>query len=469
MPSLLRTIRLGVLAAALVGCSGAADTAERTGPTAPVTPPDTSAPAPVIPPPSGEFQTAVPTIDLNVILARPTATGITMSIMSGSARDVRVTWSPGNGDLTRRVAAGIPLHLPITGLAANQSYRYRVAAGSSVVDGVMRTARSRGQPFRFVMQADSHLDAGSSLPVYTAALGNMVSDSADFLVDLGDTFMTDKYAAYQNALAQFYAQRHYFGLVGRTTPLFMVQGNHDGEQGWQSVLAPWSATQRLRYFPGISAGDSYSGLPGAPNAYAFAWGDATFIMLDPFAATAAKPGSSGWDWTLGKAQYDWLAATLAQSTTPFTFVFLHHLVGGIGGAEARGGAEASVLYEWGGRNADGTAGFATRRAGWSRPVHDLLRQYGVTAVFHGHDHLYVQQSRDGITYQEVPQPSFARENATTSATDYGYLSGTLLGSSGHVRVSVNGTQAVVEYVRARAGAGNGDVIHRYILTPLSRQ
>ena len=102
-------------------------------------PPDTSSPAPVIPPPSGEFQTAVPTIDLNVILARPTATGITMSIMSGSARDVRVTWSPGNGDLTRRVAAGIPLHLPITGLAANQSYRYRVAAGSSVVASSIST------------------------------------------------------------------------------------------------------------------------------------------------------------------------------------------------------------------------------------------------------------------------------------------------------------------------------------------
>ena len=117
----------------------------------------------------------------------------------------------------------------------------------------------------------------------------------------------------------------------------------------------------------------------------------------------------------------------------------------------------------------GTPGLAARRAGWSRPIHDLLRQYGVTAVFHGHDHLYVQQSRDGITYQEVPQPSFARENATTSATDYGYLSGTLLGSSGHVRVSVNGAEAVVEYVRARASSGNGDVIHRYTLRPLPRQ
>ena len=69
----------------------------------------------------------------------------------------------------------------------------------------------------------------------------------------------------------------------------------------------------------------------------------------------------------------------------------------------------------------------------------------------------------------MPQPSFARENATTSATDYGYLSGTLLGSSGHVRVSVNGAQAVVEYVRARATAGNGDVAHRSTLTPVPRQ
>ena len=95
-------------------------------------------------------------------------------------------------------------------------------------------------------------------------------------------------------------------------------------------------------------------------------------------------------------------------------------------------------------------------------------QYKVSAVFHGHDHLYVHQTRDGISYQEVPQPSFARENATSSAVDYGYLSGTLLGSSGHLRITVTPTKATVEYIRSRLTAGNGDVMDRYDLLPAVR-
>ena len=78
----------------------------------------------------------------------------------------------------------------------------------------------------------------------------------------------------------------------------------------------------------------------------------------------------------------------------------------MGGAtpECRGGAEAAPFYEWGGKNADGTDGFEQNRPGWPAPIHQLLVQHRVTAVFHGHDHLYVKQDLDGIVYQEVPQP-----------------------------------------------------------------
>ena len=148
-------------------------------------------------------------------------------------------------------------------------------------------------------------------------------------------------------------------------------------------------------------------------------------------------------------------------------MFLHNLVGG-SGSEGRGGTEASRFWEWGGANADGSAGFATQRAGWAKPIHDLLVQYKVSAVFHGHDHLYVHQERDGVAYQEVPQPSFARENSIASAVDYGYLSGTLLGSSGHLRVTVSPAKATVEYVRSRLTAGNGDVVDRYDIAPARR-
>ena len=85
------------------------------------------------------------------------------------------------------------------------------------------------------------------------------------------------------------------------------------------------------------------------------------------------------------------------------------------------------------------------------PIHDLLVANHVTAVFHGHDHLFVKQDLDGIIYQEVPQPSAARANATNSAAEYGYVIWRCAGQSrpypcdGHART---GDDRVCPYVFA---------------------
>jgi aconitase A len=73
----------------------------------------------------------------------------------------------------------------------------------------------------------------------------------------------------------------------------------------------------------------------------------------------------------------------------------------------------------------------------------------VTAVFHGHDHLYARQELDGIVYQEVPQPS-ARNflSGPSLAVAYHYAAGTILSSSGHLRVNVGPDRVTVQYVRA---------------------
>jgi hypothetical protein len=90
------------------------------------------------------------------------------------------------------------------------------------------------------------------------------------------------------------------------------------------------------------------------------------------------------------------------------------------------------------------------------PIHDMLVKHGVSAVFHGHDHLYVHGQRDGIHYQCVPQPGNLAGN-TRSASHYGYASGVIHGSPGHVRVHVTPSEAKVEFVRtAMEGAAGGD-------------
>ncbi|MFM7261657.1 MAG: metallophosphoesterase family protein, partial [bacterium] len=350
-------------------------------------------------------------------------------------------------------------------------------------------------PFTFVIQADSHLDQGVTPKVYEQTLANMVAAKADFFVDLGDTFMVDKRGQdYERSEPQYDAQRYYFGLACHSMPLFMVLGNHDGEKGDVGRgIAEWSYNERVSRFPEpLIDGTMYTGSTAmndgrGANYYAFEWGDALVVVLDPFWSTTERsrgggeggggggggagggpnveklePTDASWSRTLGRAQYDWLAETLAKSRAKQKFIFIHHLVGGIGGQAARGGVESARYFEWGGDNADGSDGFAQRRADWPMPIHDLLVKNGVSAVFHGHDHLYVHSTLDGIHYQCVPQPGNLAGN-TRSAEEYGYASGTLHGSPGHLRVSMNAMgNAKVEFVRtaiagadAAAGGGGG--------------
>ena len=452
------------------------------------------------------------------ILASPTATTMTVSVRAASDRVGAIEFGR-EGETIRETTdkiamkAGVPTNFTLDGLAADRGYVYRFLWWTEEGDGPSRgeerrfhTPRAAGSAFTFVVQADSHLDQGVTPEAYAQTLANMAAARPDFLVDLGDTFMTGKRGQdFERAESQYDAQRHYFGLACDAMPLFMVLGNHDGETGSASgEIAAWSYHERTSRFPPPAIdGVMYTGATAmrdgrGANHYAFEWGDALFVVLDPFWPTAERSrgggGRSGrdvpvlgfedssWSRTLGRSQYDWLVRTLAASDAPQKFVFVHHLVGGRGGNEARGGVESATSFEWGGRNADGSEGFASRRPGWPMPIHDLLVEHGVTAVFHGHDHLYVHAMLDGIHYQCVPQPGNLGGN-TRSAAEYGYASGTILGSPGHLRISIAGdATATVEFVRTaiegeaapgserrrRGGAAaeaNGAVVDRYEIAP----
>jgi hypothetical protein len=211
---------------------------------------------------------------------------------------------------------------------------------------------------------------------------------------------------------------------------------------------------RTQYFPNPVPDDFYIGnaaldkdVGALQDYYAWEWGDALFIVLDPYWFTPPKKGANDlWNPTLGEAQYQWLKKTLETSHSKWKFVFIHQLTGGLD-KNGRGGMEAAGFYEWGGHNADGSWGFEQQRPGWATPIHSLLVANHVTAVFHGHDHLFAKQELDGIIYQEVPQPSSARPDATNSAADYGYVNGEILGSPGYLRIVVTPIQVTAGYVR----------------------
>jgi hypothetical protein len=230
----------------------------------------------------------------------------------------------------------------------------------------------------------------------------------------------------------------------------LVLGNHDGEGARRREMSAWSREQRTRYFP--SPAD-----PSKGEWYSWTWGDTLFIALDPFWATGRDSSPEDrWARTLGEDQYRWLRGTLESSKAKYKLVFIHHLVGGKDQA-ARGGVASAPYFEWGGRNLDGTYAFDEKRPGWGKPIHQLLVDTGVTAVFHGHDHLFAREELDGVVYQLVPQPGLGRNN-TRSAAEYGYTHGDVLGGAGIVRVRIAPNEAKVELVRP-----NGDVDYNYTM------
>jgi hypothetical protein len=429
----------------------------------------------------------VPAHALDLVLGRPTRDSVTLSVLTYQDAQGRIAYGTRRGELTRQSPLrqfknGEPVEIVIGSLQSNTRYFYQFRApGIESAEGTFHTQRTPGSEFTFTITADSHLDDRVSAPLYQRTLANALADAPDFNIDLGDTFMTEKHDSRANAARQYLAQRYYFGQLCHSAPLFLVLGNHDGEsprgRGSESdSLAVWSNLMRKRYFPNPTA-DSFFTANAAkhPEAgllqdyYAWQWGDALFIVLDPFWFTQKQRGQSdNWKRTLGEEQYQWLRRTLEGSKAKLKFVFIHHLVGGAT-PEGRGGAEAAPLFEWGGKNADGTDGFKQNRPGWPAPIHQLLVENRAAAVFHGHDHLYVKQDLDGIVYQEVPQPGTPGQDKPRTAAEYGYKSGVILGSPGHLRVRVSATGAAVDYVRAvlpvdeRSDRRNAAVGHAYTI------
>lgn len=420
----------------------------------------------------------------DIILSRPTSSSITISVMSNEELEGYFVYGKILSSLAKKTKTyefekGKPLHTELNLLDVNTQYYYKFffkKQGDKTTQespaGYFHTQRTASDKFVFTIQADSHLDENSSTEVYKQTLANMAADSADFLIDLGDTWMTDKYRSdFKESLKQYIAQRYYFGLIGHSTPVYLTLGNHDGEynrgknkSGEENMLS-WATATRKNYYANPVPDGFYSGSEDG-NYYTWQWGGALFIVLDPF--RYSKDQRNPWQRTLGEKQYNWLKETLQKSKESLKFVFIHNLVGGADNKGiARGGAEAARFFEWGGWNADSTNGFTANRPDWNKPVHDLLVQYKVNAVFHGHDHLFVKQELDGIVYQTLPQPGAIRYGNINSAKEYSYNSGIILNGPGYLRVTMGNGQALVEYIQTSIDSKfrNKETIFNYTILP----
>ena len=441
------------------------------------------------------------------LIGKPTDHSIAINIVPASTIEVYYQYGTSPGvysslTSTGTATANAPYEITIEGLAPNTRYyyrmQYRTSGGSWVVrnEHSFMTQRAPGNGFIFTVTSDAHATLNSTLQ---NSMQHVKNDNPDFHIDLGDTFYpasgTNSQSLVNTAYLAF-RPTAYFGAIGPSTPIFLASGNHEEEEGWNLDDTPFSIgvasiQSRKAYYPTPVPDGFYTGNSDPLAAidevtygdelredyYAWEWGDALFVVIDQFQYTPALPysptaGEGGddsptgdqWSWTLGAQQYTWLKETLENSTARYKFVFSHHMLGGIPRAISanpagyvRGGAEAAGYFEWGGKNTDGTEGFAAHRdiSKFTKPIHQLFVENGVSAYFHGHDHQYVYETRDGVVYQEVPSPSMSGSGfggIYTEGSNAVYQTIEMLGNAGHLRIAVTPTMATVDYVSSNTSS-----------------
>ena len=92
------------------------------------------------------------------------------------------------------------------------------------------------------------------------------------------------------------------------------------------------------------------------------------------------------------------------------------------------------------------------RSTWNSPIHRLLAANKVNIFFQGHDHIWVREALDGVTYQTLPEPA---DPAYAFRNDDAYTGGDKYPNSGYTRVTVSPTGIKVEYVRMWLPADEG--------------
>jgi len=357
--------------------------------------------------------------------------------------------------------------LKMSGLSADTTYHYLVQYETSDAPGewmnVSRTGqfhtqRPPGASFSFCTMADAHwgkegfeFDPGTAYGYNGQQCVQRIIEAGpfDFCVDLGDAPFLVPIHSQDDAYYFYERYRAMLQPLLERMPLYLVLGNHEHEAGYfqhgddgtisstpvGNGLGPlqyhqkWATAARKTFIPNPRADTYPEGGEGPPNYdssedwgagddpwnngpsshlgnfYAWSWGDALFIVLDPYRYTRVGQFSLPTyttEWTLGPTQMQWLQDTLANSTARWKFILCHHLVGGgqIGGKGKYTEPGVGIAY---GR---GSATEAANEGAEQAVIHELMKQHCVQFFVYGHDHAFCHSVRDGVNYIQCARPTW---------------------------------------------------------------
>ncbi|MBN2439571.1 MAG: metallophosphoesterase [Deltaproteobacteria bacterium] len=413
-------------------------------------------------------------LEFGPLLGRPTASSVTLNIVAGEQPVAcsATYWEAGKNEKETalkseevKMNAETTAEIILTSLKADTRYHYRIDArrfdsreSTVVAADSFKTQKLQPGSFSFALLSDAHLAPShpERLEILAKTSSTILSRRPEFLLMLGDniqTFtshggpMTDiRYGPYLYRLL-----RQGLGSLPGSIPVFKLNGNWEGENGWHPLKERgWAKAARKAYFPNPGA-DTYP-QGGSPDEdyYGFIWGDVLFLALNVTGYTPTNHAINSTagqkdDWTLGEKQKAWLHAQLAGSKVRWKLLFIHHTVAG------HAGDEVNSRY--------GRGGGRAAKTGEQALIHGWMRQYGVQALFYGHDHVFTDIVADGIHYVCVGSAG-APWKFGTEETGYEKF----WTPSGFTWVNVSPESLNVSFIGTSGAAAEGRLLHTFVIT-----
>ncbi|MBW1801278.1 MAG: metallophosphoesterase [Deltaproteobacteria bacterium] len=402
-------------------------------------------------------------------LGRPTKKSMAVNIVAGENAiscylKYRRAGSAGRKTWLRTrefpVRAFGPAEITLGSLSPGERYQYqvhvRLQTGDhyrTVTQETFQTQKTGTAPFSFAMISDAHITPFNKerKEILSNICTSILSRRPDFALMLGDNIQTFQSHGGPMTEKRFgpalYAHlRHGMSVLPSAVPVFKVIGNWEGENGWHpSRERGWAREARLAFIP-TPGPDTYpEGGGESGDYYGFTWGDVLFLALTVTGYTASnhklqstigKPD----DWTLGEAQKNWLYNKLSTSRAKRKLLFIHHTVGG------NAGDDVNSRY--------GRGGGRAARVGEQAVIHKWMKQFGVQALFYGHDHVFTDIPVDGIHYVCVGSAGapWKFDRKTTGYEKY-------LTPFGYTWVDVHADKLAISFVTPDILVPEGKVLH----------
>lgn len=143
------------------------------------------------------------------------------------------------------------------------------------------------------------------------------------------------------------------------------------------------------------------------NYYAFTWSNCLFVFLDAYRYTTPGYNRAPDDapyFTLGNTQKAWLESTLRNSDATWKVLFIHQFLGGNGYYGRGSGVQVSSTRDddFPSTAYDDDISFLSTGIIEETWIHNLMRQYNVTAYFKGHEHLGAHVIKESVNYINIP-------------------------------------------------------------------